>query len=368
MQSVPGDYANLRGRIITLDCRWLGLGGAGRVTELLLAELRDIEPTGAWLLWGDPNRLVSLTFPGSSVAPWHGHPTRWFGQADFLGVPRADVVVYLHQIRPLRSGPSVTVVHDTIPLRFERHRPARMLKKAFFEAACRLSTRIVTVSPWSRDSIVRDLGVRPSKIVTATLGVEPERGSRIRAIRERDKRVEQVLFVGRFAPHKNLERLCRAFQLTAFRRNGGRLLLVGGTDAETGALSVWVAGARIAGVDVRAACTEAELDELLATCRALVQPSLEEGYGLPAVEAAVVGVQVAVSRTGYAAEIPASLASFLDPLNEHSIAAAIDTAVARSDAATPWRPQSTLARDVLVAVASTLAKQRLELRGHAADR
>ena len=38
---------------VLLDCRWLTHGGAGRVTELLLAELRDRPPpSGTWLLWG----------------------------------------------------------------------------------------------------------------------------------------------------------------------------------------------------------------------------------------------------------------------------------------------------------------------------
>src|SRR5215213_4245447 len=44
--------ARLRDRTIVLDCRWLGMGGAGRVTELLLREFRDAPPLGEWVLWG----------------------------------------------------------------------------------------------------------------------------------------------------------------------------------------------------------------------------------------------------------------------------------------------------------------------------
>jgi glycosyltransferase involved in cell wall biosynthesis len=164
--------------------------------------------------------------------------------------------------------------------------------------------------------------------------------------------------VGRFAEHKNLRRLCRAFQATAFVRDGGRLVLVGGTAPEVAELSSFVAGEELGGVDVRGECTDADLDGLLATCRAVVQPSLEEGYGLPAVEAAAVGVQVAATRTGYATEIPAALASFMVPLDERSIAAALDEAVGRPDSDFEWLNRSTLAMDVLGTLAQLLDPRR----------
>ena len=104
------------------------------------------------------------------------------------------------------------------------------------------------------------------------------------------------------------------------------------------------------GVDLRGFVPEAELDRLLATSRALVQPSLEEGYGLPAVEAAAVGLHVAASRTGYAPQLPAELATFMDPLDLASMAAAIDRAVTRPDPDTVFLPPSTLRDGVLDAV------------------
>ncbi len=339
---------------VVLDCRWLGLGGAGRVTELLLAEFREVPPPGTWLLWGSPARLDGLTFAGSQVVPWTGDPKGWFGQADLWRVPRGDVVIYLHQLRPLRPGTTITFVHDTIPVQFERRRPVRALKSLFFRAVCALSARIVTVSMSSKDAIVRDLRIPASKIAVTTLGIDPARAARIRELRAHTQRVDEVLFVGRFAVHKNLERLCRAFQRTAFQQAGGRLVLVGGAPAETARLSAWVRREMLSGMDVRGACPEAELDQLLATCRALVLPSLAEGYGLPAVEAAAAGVQVALSNVGCAPEIPVDRAVILDPMDERSITAAIDEAVRRPNPDEAWTPPSTLAADVVAAVAHVL--------------
>jgi glycosyltransferase involved in cell wall biosynthesis len=288
------------------------------------------------------------------VVSWRGDPTRLLGQRDLLRVPGGDVVVYLHQVRPLRPGRSVTVIHDTIPLRYGGSRPVRALKGLFLRVAARLSDRIVTVSSASRDAIVRDLGVGRSRIVVASLGVDSARVARIRALRAGGEREDVALFVGRFAAHKNLRRLCRAFAVTGFAAAGGRLVLVGGTPAEAADMAAWARDEGLGCVDARAACPEDELDRLLATCRALVQPSLEEGYGLPAVEAAAVGVQVATSPTGAAPTIPSDRLTLMEPRDEASIAAAIDAAVDRRDPTAEWRPQPTVAAEVVGALRSVL--------------
>jgi glycosyltransferase involved in cell wall biosynthesis len=336
--------------VILVDCRWLGWGGAGRVTEMLLAELRDA-PVGAnWRLWGDPERVRPFLFAGASIAPWRGNARRRFGQADLFHVPPNDIAVYLHQIRPFRPGKAITFVYDTIPVRFERRRVGRMARRLFYQLACRMSDRIITTSTWSKESIVRDLGVSPVKVTVVRLAVDLGRVERIRALRRVSSARRDLVYVGRFGQHKNLQRLCRAFQSTAARRQGDRLVLLGGTPAEVTALSGWLEDQGLSGVDVRGIVSESELDDILATCKALVQASLEEGFGLPAVEAAAVGVQVAASRAGFAPEIPAELVTFLDPLDETSIAMAIDAATSRPDSDVAWLPRSTVGKGVLRAI------------------
>jgi glycosyltransferase involved in cell wall biosynthesis len=343
---------DLAGLTVLLDCRWLGHGGAGRVTELLLGELCDRPPaSGRWILWGDPAVLVPLVFDGAIVAPWHGHPARLFGQANWLRVPRADVRVYLHQVRPLRPGRSITVIYDTIPLHVEAPSVIRFAKLAFFKVVCSLSRVIITLSAQSKEAISRDLRVDGSKITVVSLSVDAGRIARIRALRATADRSNTLVYVGRFGAHKNLERLCRAFATTRFRSRGGRLLLVGGSPSEVLNLGSWIREQGIAGVEAHGFLSEPELDRLFATSRALVQPSLEEGYGLPAVEAAAVGLPVAASRTGYASEIPGEYVTFMDPRDERSIAAAIDAAVTRPDPGTAFLPRSTLRDGVMEAIA-----------------
>jgi glycosyltransferase involved in cell wall biosynthesis len=338
-----------------LDCRWLGHGGAGRVTELLLTELRENPPRSyRWLLWGDREALRRLVFEGAVLAPWQGDPARLAGQSDVLRIPRADVSVYLHQVRPLRPGRAVTFVYDTIPLRVETRSAVRLAKRFFLQTVCALSGAIVTISGESKDAIRRDLKVPGSKIIRVTLSVDALRVTRIRALREVVDRSETVIYVGRFGAHKNLRRLCHAFGKTQFKTRGGRLVLVGGSTDEVARMTAWIVEQEISAIDVFGFVPEPELDRLIASSRALVQPSLEEGYGLPAVEAAAVGLQVAASRTGFAPEIPTELVTFLDPRDEGSLASAIDVAVSRPDADVVFLPRSTLRQGLMKAIAAAL--------------
>ena len=154
----------LAGRRVLVDCRWLGRGGAGRVTAVLLRELGDRPPAGEWVLWGDPERLRGLAWPGAVVQPATDDPRRLFGQRATGRVPRNDVALYLHGIRPLVHGRSVTFVHDTIPLRWGGLPALRLAKRAFLRAVGRLSTRILTGSEVSRGAIRARprRGARPS--------------------------------------------------------------------------------------------------------------------------------------------------------------------------------------------------------------
>jgi len=336
----------LAGRRIVLDCRLLGMGGAGRVTELLLDHFRDEPPAGDWILWGSPERVDPLVFPGAIVVPWSGDPRTLFGQRDLFRVPGGDVVLYSHQIRPLRPGRSVTIIHDTIPLRHGGTPMRRRLKRLYFRAVARASDRVLTDSEFSRECIERDLGVPRERISVMTFPSDSERGEAVARLREELGQEERLLYLGRFAPHKNLERLCRAFAASEFAARGGTLLLVGGWDDEAERMRAWVDAEGIAGVEVGPTTTDAEIDRLLATSRALVLPSLEEGFGLPAFEAAASGLPVAASRTGAMTLLGPEQAALFDPLDEDAMRAAIDAAT--SQPAGPPAPMETSFADVVL--------------------
>ena len=75
---------------------------------------------------------------------------------------------------------------------------------------------------------------------------------------------------------------------------------------------------------------DAELVYLYSRAYALVQPSLMEGFGLPAVEAMACGTPVISSRAGSLPEVVGDAGLFFDPTDVASIAATISQFLADS--------------------------------------
>jgi len=108
-----------------------------------------------------------------------------------------------------------------------------------------------------------------------------------------------VVAVGRLRHKKNLQRLLEAFALRAGASGREQLVLVGpdGDAAET--LRTRAADTDLAGrVQFTGFVEDAVLARLLGGARALVHPSLLEGFGLPALEAMAAGVPVLASVEG----------------------------------------------------------------------
>ena len=128
---------------------------------------------------------------------------------------------------------------------------------------------------------------------------------------------DYVLAVGTLEPRKNLERAAEAAS-----RAGVELRVVGARG--------W-GGVSPNGVRWLGEVGDEELARLLRGARALVYPSLYEGFGIPILEAMSVGTPVVTSRGGATEEVAGGAAVLVDPLDPASIAAGIDDADRRRD-------------------------------------
>lgn len=313
-----------------VDCRWLGQGGAGRVTQLFLRGAGLLEPPGRWLLWG-PEALQADLWADARYCPSTHSPKAFAGQREVLHVPNADISLYLHQIRPLSGNPSITAIYDTVQTRFGRGRKA---KAAYLRLVAALSKRIITLTGSSRERLIEDLAIDPRKIEVVRPPFDDELVARVMTKRAQAPPEPFVLYVGRFAEHKNLPRLLRAFVSTNFRASGGRLMLVGGAPSEVVRLRART-DVPMEGVAIKTACSQEELESLYARCTAVVLPSLEEGFGLPAWEAITCGIPVAVSDGGGLEEATLGLIELFPASSEKEMAIAIDRAAAESNSTIP---------------------------------
>jgi glycosyltransferase involved in cell wall biosynthesis len=216
----------------------------------------------------------------------------------------------------------------------------RLLKRGFLATVARLSSRILTVSQHSKRCIERDLGVLPSRIRVVHIPADQEMAARVRALKEELPQRDVAIYVGRFAPHKNLDALIAAFQGTRFRQRGGRLLLVGGSPREVAELRGFMG--RLEWAMVKGSCPQSELEEFFATSRLLVMPSLEEGFGLPVWEAMTCGLPVCVSDGGALPEISRSVSRPFPARSVSAMTAAIDDVAERPVGSVPRVQRPTL--------------------------
>lgn len=315
---------------VVLDCRWLGFWGAGRITELLLRGLSEEPPPGGWLLWGPPE-VEAYAWPGAAIRITTRDPRAWRAQRQWYEVPPGHLTVFLHQMRPLRAVPAVTLIHDTIQLRCASSRLDALARTAYLKRAGTVSRHVITHSHYSRASIRRDLGVPHDRISVIAPPLDHAAAKSLAQRRHRSAMEDVALYVGRFAAHKNLDRLRAAFAGTDFCRGGGRLVLVGGSTAEVARISSSLSPAERRFVEVRGKCSDEELQGLMATARFLVQPSLEEGYGLPVVEAMAAGLTVCVSDGGSLPEVTRGLVRPFPARHVDAMTEALDQAAAQAD-------------------------------------
>jgi alpha-1,3-rhamnosyl/mannosyltransferase len=193
----------------------------------------------------------------------------------------------------------------------------------------RRSSAIIADSEHSRRAIVERLGIAAAHVAVIPVGLGPEfrPASPTAAQRERyGLGGAYALYLGNFMPHKNLPRLLRAWAaLPSPVRTAHRLVLAGGDRANRPALAALAAELGLgAGVGFPGLVDDADLPAVYGGAALYVQPSLEEGFGLPALEAMARGVPVVTSIHPSLNEIFGEAALLVDPHDVPAIAQALD--------------------------------------------
>jgi alpha-1,3-rhamnosyl/mannosyltransferase len=246
----------------------------------------------------------------------------------------AELLHSPHYVRPLLCTiPSVVTIHDCIHLLFPQYLPNRMAyryARFVMGSAIERSALVYTVSQASRADILRFYpSTDPDKVrvipnaIDPELLVDPGEEERER-IRERYQiRGRFVLFAGNVKPHKNLERLIRAFAIVRAQsgRRDLRLVLIGEDVSRYNSLR---RTAEEAGVrpDVRffGFVPHQTLAALYRMASVFAFPSLYEGFGLPPLEAMACGTPVLTSSISSLPEVAGDAALLVDPYSVEEIA------------------------------------------------
>lgn len=346
-----------RSRSVLLDIRGLQPGykahvgrGIGRVVHELAVRLpraapdldfvglvqSGLELPDGIMLGNCPIKKLALPWPPTKI------PDRLLGQELCLPIQtrnRPGIVHYpAHLDGPGFGGRRMVVtVHDLILAdnsgSMAKGGLVRRLLRSL-EARCARQARLVTtVSKTTAQEVKDKLGVRPEKIRVVPNGVgdnfRPDQEPRsIEACRRRFGLGEgYFLCVGGFDPRKNFERLIPAFKdYIQATEDKGSLVLVGSTTDRSQVEPVRAA-IRKAAMEDRVVFTGFVGDDLLpllyAGAKALLFPSLYEGFGLPAVEAMAAGCPVLAGDRAALPEVVGRAGLLFDPTRTEEITRAM---------------------------------------------
>ncbi len=214
----------------------------------------------------------------------------------------------------------VTVFHD---LQHKRHPEYfRWWDLPFWNlllwASALRADRIVAVSEATRSDLEKFYPSTRGKVSVVQHGVSPDFFKLDRS------RIEDfVLCVSTLHPHKNLDRLIRAYA----RRKRSYCLIIAGMRGF--AADRIEALAHDAGVEITGWIPRDKLLDLFARARAFIYPSTFEGFGMPVLEAMAAGLPVACSDIPVLREVAGDCAHYFDPLNEDEIDRALEGVTVR---------------------------------------
>ncbi len=321
---------------IGIDARFygprVGGGGLGRYVAELVTHLQEIDQKNQYVLFLRKDnfhecRITNKNFSKQLVdIPWYtleeqmkmpGVVAR--SQVDFMHYPHWNVPIF-------SKVPFIVTVHDLIMLELPRSSRVSTrspivygFKHAGFrmtlESAIHRSRHILTVSKYTKQSILKHFGVKQDEITVILNGVIPPREARSVSLTALGVYQPYFLYVGNAYPHKNIEMMMHAFAQFHENHPYVQLVIAGRRDVfsqrlEKEADELGLKGEAVRFIDLP---TDEELAALYKNANLFIFPSRIEGFGIPPLEAMSYGTPVAAAKTSSIPEVCKHAAHYFEP-------------------------------------------------------
>lgn len=263
---------------------------------------------------------------------------KWYGLSEQIKFPKLleskklDLVHFPHFNVPIfYKGKFMVTIHDLIHQHFQMRRATtkdpftywvkHLGYKMVLSKALKNSVKVITVSEYVKDEIVRRWKLDPKKVVVTLEGVEENILNLVKKLEKKDvnKCLEKfdikppyIFYIGNAHPHKNVEGLIKAF-LKLRKKYQYLTLALAGHDHY-----FWK---RIQeenkhkDIKYLGYVSDEEMVCLYKGAQAFVQPSFEEGFGIPPLEAMACNCPVVSSNKGSLPEVGGEACIYFDPYN-----------------------------------------------------
>ena len=313
----------------------------GRYTDRLLEHLQKIDTENNYTV------LIQSTDPYVPKAANFKTAPCDFQQFSFNPIDQIKFAWQVYRLKPdlthftmtqqplFYFGKIVTTTHDLTMLRFTRasrfpawlHAIGIGLYRMLFWWAHKKSDKIIVPTQFVADDLAEYQPFTRDKIVVTYESSEPP----IKAPAAKLKNVDKpfIFHVGSPFPHKNLDRLIKAFEILNTSQPELKLVLPGKIVGQfKDSLNTWIAESPAKdSIIVPGFISDEELKWLYENAECYVLPALSEGFGLPGLEAMSHGCPLASSNATCLPEVYQDAALYFDPYNIEDIAEKVQTII-----------------------------------------
>ena len=292
------------------------LSGVGVYSREILRALAAAQPRERFTFCYRPHRFFRSL--GAAIPPNAARSLLY--EPLFPGA--RDFFHGLNQRLPrMRFRRAVSTFHDLFILTGDYSTPdfrRRFAQQA--RQAAEASDAIIAVSAFTAGQVVDLLGVERSRVHVVHHGADHA------MLAAPVPRENVVLNVGAIQRRKNIARLVQAFERTP---PGWKLVLAGSQGYQAAEILARIeASPRRPDIQVLGYVPAADLARWYACARIFAFPSLDEGFGMPVLEAMAAGVPVVAGNRAALPEVCGDAALFVDPGDVDAIAAALERLMA----------------------------------------
>ncbi len=287
--------------------------------------------------WGWSPNLPAAALPGYSRLspllrrlPGAYQARRWLEQQRFDRQPQPIDLYHEPSLWPFEfKGPTIITLHDLTHLHYPATQPAARLREIErrLGRGVEQARLVLTDSQFVAHEAQRHFGLPAQRFIVAPLGVaarfHPRSAQALEPLLQ-GLGVEPggyFLCVGTLEPRKNLVQALRAHtRLPEALRQRFPLLIVGMAGWKNRDLTHELQKALASGhVRLMGYLPDEQVAHLVAGARALVFPSLYEGFGLPVVEAMASGTPVILTPRSAMPEVAGNAGTYIEPDDVQSL-------------------------------------------------